>query len=499
MVLYQFFLMYVGSVIYYIYNDTIPAQFHARIVGAINVVSQLASVCFNYFFLKRGLTHFTPLLLLITAIYVIGVGAMCLFLKEPRFPPVETEAKKKSAGFITFAKESFTDRFYIYTYLSVAFFAISGTMGIFNLFYQQEIGLSLEMIGNLGALSGVFSTAWGLIVVAIGTVFVDRWHPVRVYVIMYIFIFIATIGGTRWLFFTVPGDVLWKFSFISGLGGMFLSTFHNVSRMPMLMRIFPKSRFGQLCGAQAMLRSLTVLFFSFLAGVLMDFLKVTCNLGNYAYRTNTLWILFWQFFALLFLILMYREWQKLGGFTSYKAPAPWSEKKYEQMEVTKVQNSSPALLKKVLYMFDFIFLGHVALCVAFFFYAKTQDMAESSREFLIIALPISLLITAFWFAIRMRIMKDLQNLKNKLKIKNALPHHGIMFMVACSHILMSAGRFFLTYAVLKKEHGTLSPRIWSYDMIFLALLVTAIFIYTKIEKNENPEIITDAGIANQTE
>ena len=50
MVFYQFFYMFVGSVIYYTYNDVIPTQFLARAVGMVQVAGTAAATVFNFFF-----------------------------------------------------------------------------------------------------------------------------------------------------------------------------------------------------------------------------------------------------------------------------------------------------------------------------------------------------------------------------------------------------------------------------------------------------------------
>ena len=51
-IIYQFFFMFVGSVIYYIYNDLIPPQFMTRFMGVIQILSSLAAAFSTSLFLN---------------------------------------------------------------------------------------------------------------------------------------------------------------------------------------------------------------------------------------------------------------------------------------------------------------------------------------------------------------------------------------------------------------------------------------------------------------
>lgn len=488
MVIYQFFLMYVGSVIYYIYNDTIPAQFLARFVGAVNVVCQCASACFNFFIFKHGLTHFTSLLILITVVYAVGLGLMCFLLKEPRFPPPTTVEKKKESGLLSFLKESFSHPFYWYTYLSVAAMAIAGVAGPFVVFRSQNLGLNLEMIGNLNGYAGICATSWTLVVVAIGTTFIDRWHPVRVYAVGTIFISTLSAIGIKWLFFSPPAQIIWWISLFTSIASMIFSSFWGIASMPMLMRIFPKSRFGQLCGAQAMLRSLTVLLFSFLVGVLIDLLKYNCQLGDFAYRYTFVWQWLWQVLGAYFYIRMYREWLKLGGFAGYKAPAPWLAEKFEVMAVTPVQAPSARLVKQSLVLFDLAVAGPVIGAVCMFLYTGMHGSAELSRCFLILAFPVAAFVAALWFFIRLGILRDIKLVIKGLHPRNGIPHHGLLFLVGACFLLLFGCSVFQSWKLTAAEFGTLSARMWSFESLITLLLIAGLYLYTRIERGFSNQI-----------
>jgi MFS family permease len=66
MAMYQFFYMFIGSVIYYIYNDVIPQQFLARVVGMVQVATVAAGALFNFLFFRFCREYFTTVFALLS-------------------------------------------------------------------------------------------------------------------------------------------------------------------------------------------------------------------------------------------------------------------------------------------------------------------------------------------------------------------------------------------------------------------------------------------------
>ena len=321
MVFYQFFLMFVGSVIYYVYNDVIPAQFMTRFMGTVSVASSLAAAAFYFFIFKHAIEHFRAILIGISVFYAFAMAIMCLLVREPQLPPPSENEKRQSKGLkgiLTFARESFSHPFYWYAAGSNAALAVAGTMSVFVVFFQQNMGLSKAQIGNLNGWTGLIATAFVFLVAIVGTPLIDRWHPVRVSVFTLFFSIFPTIFECKWIFFSPPPHVYWWSALLLSIS--FLHTrLRGVANMPTLSRIYPKSRFGQFCSASAMFRSLTVLVFALLCGAFVDLLKT--GLG-------------------------------LGGFTSYQAPAPWSPEKFEPMPVTECDPPSRLWNRVALHGFD---------------------------------------------------------------------------------------------------------------------------------------------------
>jgi MFS family permease len=166
MVFWQFFYMFIGSVIYYIYSDVIPTQFLARAVGMVQVAAVAAATVVNLFLLKYANTHFSQLMVLAAIVYFLAVGAMCLFLKEPELPPLAEDELKSTLGprgIFTFVKESFSHRFYWFNTFANSFWSVgTGCIGTFLIFFYMALGMDLETIGNLNGINGLVGMVLGM-------------------------------------------------------------------------------------------------------------------------------------------------------------------------------------------------------------------------------------------------------------------------------------------------------------------------------------------------
>jgi hypothetical protein len=92
------------------------------------------------------------------------------------------------------------------------------------------------------------------------------------------------------------------------------------AELPMYMRILPKSRYGQFCSANAMVRSFAIIIGGLLIGLALDRLAVAFPAKDYCYRFVPLWSLVFIGSSLFFLRRLYSEWLKRGGATSYHPP-----------------------------------------------------------------------------------------------------------------------------------------------------------------------------------
>ena len=89
----------------------------------------------------------------------------------------------------------------------------------------------------------------------------------------------------------------------------------------MLMQTFPRSHYGQFCATNAIWRSLGYMLGAFLVGLFFDFITPVVGRER-AYFFGQVWFILFNIPALIFFLLFYRTWRKLGGHEGYVAPLP---------------------------------------------------------------------------------------------------------------------------------------------------------------------------------
>ena len=251
MVGFSFFNMFVGSVFWYLFNDVVPARFLGRFFGLFRVVGTLAGALYNAFVFKYAESHMREIFTGAALLYFVGFGVVCLRVKEGEYPPPPAAAKgsawaRLGAEIRSFCRESFTHRFYWLFYLMSAFAACSGAMGIFGVFFQKDMGMNLEQIGRMAAISSVVSMA----AMYFAAIYVDRWHPLRITVYFTVFGTICTsYGGWIWLAVSPAPSMYYWMGIAASVVTVFGSALSGDASIPLFMRLMPPSRYGQICSA----------------------------------------------------------------------------------------------------------------------------------------------------------------------------------------------------------------------------------------------------------
>jgi MFS family permease len=205
---YMFFGAFTNSAFYLVFNDVIPPQFIGRFWGMFRIFSALAGLTYNWFVFKYLESNMREVLLGAAVLYFIGLGAMCLFVKEGKYPPIETEMGKANGSVEAvkiFLKESFSQKFYLAIFGFTVFGALGAAVNMFGIFFTKDcMGLSMEQLGKMGAW-GQIST---LLAIAVTATFIDRWHPLRVSAYAAIFGIIHTFMPWVWIFVSLPTQII---------------------------------------------------------------------------------------------------------------------------------------------------------------------------------------------------------------------------------------------------------------------------------------------------
>ena len=321
---YQVFHMVVASVYYYLFNDTVPEQYLGRFAALFRAVGTGTGALFSFFVFRYAETNSKEIFVAFGILYFAGYLAMCIKVKEGKYPPppkAEGSRNRVIAGVKTFFKESYCHRFYWYFYLSVTFFCASGAVAPFIVFRNLAVGLTMIQIGFLLGVSQIVTT---VLLIPAGY-YVDKRHPIRVGLTGMIWLLIFLPLNFVFLWDMNQSTALWLLIIITAVT-MPVVIIVSAADLPLFMRLLPRSRYGQFCSAEALLRSVVMMICGVLAGLFVDFLKDYCQNtlnrpGEYYYRLTFIWSFVFMGVAIYFRVKLYRLWLKLGGDDNYLAPA----------------------------------------------------------------------------------------------------------------------------------------------------------------------------------
>lgn len=481
LIMFQFFNMFVGSVFWYLFNDVVPAQFLSRFMGVLRIVGFGASALYNFFIFGFAESHMREIFVGAALLYLFGFGIVCLMIKEGKYPPPEGENDNSGRGIkgiLTFFRESFSHKIYWLRFLAASFAAVAGTIGAFNIFFNREMGLSLDQIGKINAIN---STAM-MSAMYFVAIFVDRWHPLRITAYGALFGVLGSLMSIVWVFVTLPANYFFWLNMGNILIGTFLAALVSVAGLPSEMRIFPKSRFGQFCSAQAMLRSTFTVLSGILAGVFIDLVRTICNGSDYAYRFIFVWIVIFTGISAFFKMKMYIEWHRLGGDKHYNPPTPWSQKGYEEMAPVPIVGPQTRWLKISFLIFDGIMGLSVLSIPALMYWMYSKQQMFAFKWYGLAVLPLCVSGWLCWMVLKKKISRDVAAAKDGSPLRNGIPHHGMLIILG-SKFLLAVGVWVCQVVVtisLNLESGSIVFGIANGITNFL--LIGTLYLMCRIER-----------------
>jgi len=328
--LFSFFNTFVNSVFWYLFNDVVPEHLLARFISWFRMVSLGSGSIYNLFVFKHAETHYTEIFVGAGILYFFGFTLMCWRVREGGYPPPPEYIGGKTgiiAAVKTYAKECLCVKHYWFLFAAYMVHSFGIAAGQFGIYLQRSLGFSLEQIGQLG-----FAYTCSLaIAIPVSGWLADRFHPIRV-----------VLGGLFLQLFLAPFSMLWVFwqpdvqvTFwvvlaMNVLLGAPVGCLISMIDPPLLMRIFPRSRYGQFCSANAMLRSIALIIAGTAVGIYLDVLK-----SYFPPRTAYCCLSLWNWVAIILTFVavfgLYRSWKRHGGDGSYIPPLPKGEKQEEMV------------------------------------------------------------------------------------------------------------------------------------------------------------------------
>ena len=435
-VAFQFADVVVASVYNYIFNDTVPVPLIGRFNGLIQVVGGSVGFLYNFFIFKYAESHMKEIFLGTAGLYFVAIGLMCIFVKEGEYPPVTDEERRNTrgmAGFKTFFRESFSHKFYWTKFLYAMSPALGAALWPFNLFFHREMGLSLDYIGKAAAITSV----GGILAAYFASVFVDRWHPLRIMAYSGVFAATLSLSGWVWLFVTLPPEA---FFWIQMLGVGLLGIFHGAllrdASMPFDIRLLPKSRYGQFCSAQSILANVCKMVAGVAAGLFFMFLKEKFFRGSdFAYRFNFVWAAAANILMAFVICSLYRQWKALGGDLHFHPPAPWSESGFEEVEQAPFVGTQSRWLGRALRMINALYFLTIIFLAAVTWMMWHIGWVFEFRLYLVGIVPLSIILYAVWVKVENDIMADVARCAAGETPGDGIPHHGVLYVKALVMLL----------------------------------------------------------------
>ncbi|HSI07825.1 MAG TPA: MFS transporter [Rariglobus sp.] len=482
----------IASVYVYIFNDTVPVVLIGRFFGLMQMVGGSIGFLYNFFIFKYANSHMKEIFIATAIIYFVGIGLVCLFVKEGEYPPVtkkEQDNARGVAGLRTFFRECFSLKFYWTKFLYAMSMPLASGLWPFGVFYYREMGLSDDYIGKAGAVVAVA----GMAAAYFASVYIDRWHPLRILAYSGVFGACLSLGNWVWLFVTLPPVA---FFWLNMLGSALIGVFHGalcvVATMPLDIRLQPKSRYGQFCSAQSIIANLCKIAAGAGAGFFFYFLKKTFfNGSDYAYRFNFVWSAGSSILMGFVICSLYRQWKSLGGDLHFNPPAPWSEKGYEEIEQTPFVGVQTRWLNYALKMVNTLLVVTIIYLASMAYWLWHISWVSEATVYLLTIIPISIVVYVAWLKVERSIKADVARCAAGEPIKNGIPHHGIFFVKACVLLLgMPVGIGTMIVAIQNDLHiGVLVFGIAS--QITNTMVVVSVLILRRLERGYDPMLNYD--------
>ncbi len=327
-IVFTFFNTFVTSTFWYLFNDVVPEQLLARFMSWFRTIGLFSTSFYSFFILPYSASHSTEIFLAAAILYLVGFGLMCRNVKEGEYPAPAPYIEGRTdtlAAITTFARE--THAFPHYWYLWICTFI--GQIGnaasvigagnsqlIFALFFSLAIGLKLPQIA---IIYGCYNITQSVLTLVAGWL-ADRYHPIRVVFAGVLINVLVIPMNLIWLFWHPSNNVVFWVALAINVGvaapGQALGGMWDP---PMLMRLFPRSNFGQFCSTNAVWRTAGGIVGSLLVGVFLDFMTGWVG-KEHSYYYLPLWGFFFGLPSFYLFFKLYLSWKKHGGDDAYIAP-----------------------------------------------------------------------------------------------------------------------------------------------------------------------------------
>jgi hypothetical protein len=315
--LYDVFNVFVNSIFWYLFRDVIPTAFLARFMAAFRMVGMAAAFVWWTFFYGKIETHTRYIYGGAALLYFFGFGLMCLMVKEGEYPPPEVIARSTEPWLMRagrsirlYCRQCFSHPLFVIFYLSQALIFVAGAGTMYKqFFYVRHLGFSLDAMGKVNA---ILLIAAFFVQLPLGWL-VDKIHPMRGYLIAITAGVPIHVAGFFTANYTVAGYTIQAFAMFVAILAIQqpVLQLREASEVPLQMRLFPRTQYGQFSSANAIIRHFSLIFGTAGAGMLMGWLNQRYGDAGNAYAF--LWLGGFNAVACIGLWTVFFLWRRYGA------------------------------------------------------------------------------------------------------------------------------------------------------------------------------------------
>jgi hypothetical protein len=280
-----------------------------RFYALFRALSLIAGMIFGHWLLAKSEAYFFWIFIGLATLYGVGFTLMCLKVKEGEYPhPMPMDRGGDTKGFLPAAKTYFEECFG-HSYYRLYFIAMGLSwqafipINLFTIFYTKSINMNLQFSGDCIALTYFFSL---ILAYPLG-VLVDRFHPLRIGIIVQVLYAVSTLLGG--LFIRDPLTFAIALVAHGIISGTWMTAVASIGQ-----RLLPKAEFAQFASAESILKSLLAFLVGPAVGTFLD------HAGHHNYRYTYLISFGINLAGLFCCILLYRQFLMFGGPKNYVAP-----------------------------------------------------------------------------------------------------------------------------------------------------------------------------------
>ena len=304
---YKFFDIVPQSVYYYLWPDVIPARLMGTFTSLFRVVGTLGTILFNWKLIKYVETHPQWICLLAAGLYLFSFLMLVLMVREGDYPPPEsppegTFPERAIKTVRRYVRECYSHAYYwkIYGFNLLFVCGLAPFRQFLILYAKNTLHIDVERFGHAMLVKDIVLLG---VFLALGPI-VDRFHPLRAGIVANVATCGAGIGAFAFIR-DARSFMVWAIVVYAAVA------IFQVSTMSLGPRILPQKQYGQFVSALAVVWRLGLAVTMPLAGWLFD---------TIGYRYVSAWFAIFTFLSSVMILLVYRDWKRLGGDEHYVAP-----------------------------------------------------------------------------------------------------------------------------------------------------------------------------------